>query len=369
VVFTGSGASGLGHEVVSRRSAEYLYWLRFAVTAEGESTPLVQTENRNNVQTGPRSATGAGDVCTAARAITVNEFISKAQTQRQNGFAPSGPEFLAYARHLGINTVADHDLLWIAAESLEAPLPADWSKHNDSEERVFYYNASTRVTTWIHPLEHVHREAYKTVADCRSSHLSLEEKEDKFYCLQQEVEELEASARQETSQWSEHTDKNGNHFYFNREERCSTWTDPRPAFIHSCHLKTKMLQLLKSGPCASFDLAPTKDNDVTRAASNNSGLNSEAGEEAAAAGTCVVCLNASATHVVVPCGHQAFCEECAKNFKSSRRQDCPCCRARITQIIKVYVPGPRQIVPKRPDEEPNQSTVALESEDQNIAHL
>jgi len=305
-------------------------------------------------------APGAGDAHTSARPSTVNEFISQAQSQRQNGFSPSGPEFLAYARYLGIDTAADHDLLWIATEALEAPLPADWTEHNDPKERVFYYNASTRVSTWTHPLEHVHREAYKTVADCRSSHLSLEERMDKFYSLQQEVEQLEASVRQDTSQWSEHTDEHGNRFYFNRDERCSSWTDPRPAVCHSWHLKTKMLQLLKSGPCASFDLAHTTGLD--------SGLDSEAGEEVAAAGNCVICLNASATHVVVPCGHQAFCEECAKNFKSSTRQQCPCCRARITQIMKIYIPAPCQIVPKSPEKNPNDSNAALE-QNQNIVQL
>lgn len=311
----------------------------------------------------------AGDTDNAARPSTVNEFISKARSQRENGLLPSGPEFIAYARYLGIEAATDHDLLWIATEALEAPLPADWSEHNDSEERIFYHKASTRLSTWTHPLEHVHREAYKTFADCRSSHLSLEDRLDKFFSLQQEVEQLDASVPLETSQWSEHIDEQGNRFYFNREEHCSTWSDPRLAICHSWHLKKKMLHLLRSGPCASFDydlscLAPSSG-----PASNERGLDSEAGEEAVAAGICVICLNASATHVVVPCGHQAFCEECAKNFKSARRQHCPCCRARITQIMKIYVPAPRQTVPKRPEKEQNDSNSALETQNHNIVHL
>lgn len=81
---------------------------------------------------------------------------------------------MRYARYLGIDPVADHDLLWIAVEALEAPLPSDWTEHFDSSDRVFYYNASTRVSSWTHPLEHVYRETYKTIVNLRGSSLSAQ---------------------------------------------------------------------------------------------------------------------------------------------------------------------------------------------------
>lgn len=46
----------------------------------------------------------------------MNDFISKTKTQQRQGLKPSGPELIAYARYLGIDPVADHDLLWIAVE-------------------------------------------------------------------------------------------------------------------------------------------------------------------------------------------------------------------------------------------------------------
>merc|ERR1719502_1079518 len=67
--------------------------------------------------------------------LTVNEFIGRKKRPR-----PTDPEFIAYARYLGIDTVLDADLLWVAEEALWAPLPEDWTEHFDRDGRVFYYN-------------------------------------------------------------------------------------------------------------------------------------------------------------------------------------------------------------------------------------
>merc|ERR1711904_763323 len=48
----------------------------------------------------------------------------------------------------------------------------------------------------------------------------------------------------EITAWTEHTDEHGHKFYFNREERRSTWTDPRPAKCHILYLKMKMIRIL-----------------------------------------------------------------------------------------------------------------------------
>lgn len=330
-------------------------------SAEGEVTSipgLEQTSHENNVTAGGATATP----------ITVNDFTAKAKRQfRGNGSKPSGPEFIAYARYLGLDPVGHRDLLWIALDALEAPLPADWSEHFDPQDRVYYHNLSTKVSTWTHPLEYLYREAHTTVMNSRSSSLSLQERKGQVQLLQQEVEQLEVFAHREIGQWSEHTDEQGHPFYFNREERRSTWTDPRPALRDTLHLKMKVLRLLQSEAGVTSD---TKDNDLSRSApisdaeSDVCCSHSEAGavEEATAIGNCVICLDASATHVIVPCGHQAFCAECAKKFKNS---SCPCCRTTITQIIKVYVPAPRQM-PKR-QEEPNTPDDISESD--IIVHL
>jgi len=48
---------------------------------------------------------------------------------------------------------------------------------------------------------------------------------------------------------------------------------------------------------------------------------------------CVVCLEHSSTHVLVPCGHQCLCEHCSLNIAPGL---CPMCREPSIMAIKVY---------------------------------
>mmetsp|Transcript_62327 Transcript_62327/g.115678 ORF Transcript_62327/g.115678 Transcript_62327/m.115678 type:complete len:492 (+) Transcript_62327:126-1601(+) len=188
----------------------------------------------------------------AGGGLSVNDFISKTKNQQRQGLKPSGPELIAYARYLGIDPVVDHDLLWIAVEALEAPLPSDWTEHFDSNDRVFYYNAQMRVSSWTHPLEHIYRETYKYIVNLRNANISAQERNERIASLQAEVKQMEHEVHKEIAQWTEHTDESGNRFYFNREERQSTWTDPRPAKCQVLYLKMKMLRLLSSGSGSAF---------------------------------------------------------------------------------------------------------------------
>lgn len=141
--------------------------------------------------TASQSSGGGGGMHVAS---SVNDFISKTKSQKRKGLKPSGPELIAYARYLGIDPVADHDLLWIATEALEAPLPSTWSEHFDSNDRVFYYNAQTRVSSWTHPLEHVYRETYTTIVNFRNSNLSPAEVKGCRGCRQNVIRWSETSS-------------------------------------------------------------------------------------------------------------------------------------------------------------------------------
>lgn len=232
--------------------------------------PDKKKKPKDDVGAGPGAAPGGGEARAAAgparaqAGLSVNDFISKTKNQQRQGLKPSGPELIAYARYLGIDPVADHDLLWIAVEALEAPLPSDWTEHFDGNDRVFYYNATTRVSSWTHPLEHTYRETYKTIVNFRNSNLAPQERADNLHTLQLEIKQLENDVHKEIAQWSEHTDEQGNRFYFNREERQSTWTDPRPAKCQILYLRMKMLRLLQSGAGATPGFADTKVDGLSR---------------------------------------------------------------------------------------------------------
>lgn len=46
--------------------------------------------------------------------------------------------------------------------------------------------------------------------------------------------------------WTEHTDEQGQKFFYNRDQQRSVWTDPRPARCHSLYLQMKALRVMSS---------------------------------------------------------------------------------------------------------------------------
>ena len=52
-------------------------------------------------------------------------------------------------------------------------------------------------------------------------------------------------------------------------------------------------------------------------------------------GQCVICWDAQAEAVCVPCGHVAGCMECLGEVKA-KKWGCPVCRAEIREVIKVF---------------------------------
>jgi hypothetical protein len=46
---------------------------------------------------------------------------------------------------------------------------------------------------------------------------------------------------------------------------------------------------------------------------------------------CVVCLEAQASHALIPCGHRCVCASCQEVLRT-----CPMCRAVITGALRVF---------------------------------
>lgn len=52
--------------------------------------------------------------------------------------------------------------------------------------------------------------------------------------------------------------------------------------------------------------------------------------------SCVICKVSPPTHIVIPCGHVCFCEECAR--KAGRKlHNCPLCRGDVQKIYRAFV--------------------------------
>ena len=79
-----------------------------------------------------------------------------------------------------------------------------------------------------------------------------------------------------------------------------------------------------------------KNAAATAAASSNSPPSAppQASAEGNKDDECVICWNATATHVVVPCGHLCMCPDCVPKELNS----CPVCRGPMAHVMKVYRP-------------------------------
>ena len=81
--------------------------------------------------------------------------------QPSSNNAPTPEEITEYAAYLGMDPVADKDLLYIAEWALSAPLPEGWTEHVDTSGNEFYFNSMTGVSTYEHPLDGQFREYYR----------------------------------------------------------------------------------------------------------------------------------------------------------------------------------------------------------------
>ena len=53
---------------------------------------------------------------------------------------------------------------------------------------------------------------------------------------------------------------------------------------------------------------------------------------------CVICLDKSASHAIVPCGHRAVCETCGDKLCAG--QACPVCRRKIEDVRRIFFECP-----------------------------
>ncbi|CEL96980.1 unnamed protein product [Vitrella brassicaformis CCMP3155] len=209
---------------------------------DGKASDSPAAASRSPLRVSDQKGTESPSSAVAStKSTTVNDFVSKA---KQGGIRPSGPELVAYARYLGIDAVTDADLMWIAEECLKAPLPPDYTEHFDSNDRIFYYNATTRTSTWIHPLESLYRDTYKEIRTFRNqTEMTAQEQLDKLYELRDQVAKCERQVQRAMKEWGEHTDSGGQLFYYNKRDGKSYWTDPRPPKFALYALKQKTLKI------------------------------------------------------------------------------------------------------------------------------
>lgn len=82
-----------------------------------------------------------------------------------------------YAEYLGFDLSSYPELLWLAEEACDAPLPADWASHTDANGEVFYYNttgtAADSTSTYEHPLDGHFKTLYSIMSSQQSNQSEL----------------------------------------------------------------------------------------------------------------------------------------------------------------------------------------------------
>jgi len=66
-------------------------------------------------------------------------------------------EIMEYAQYLGIDPLKEPQLLRIAEEGLQAPLPDGWSEHEDPDGNIYYHHISSEESVWQHPLDNFYK--------------------------------------------------------------------------------------------------------------------------------------------------------------------------------------------------------------------
>lgn len=60
-----------------------------------------------------------------------------------------------------MNLDEDKDLLWIAKNGLQAPLPPGWKAcQTKQSQEIYYFNFSTGQSQWEHPSDQVYKQQY-----------------------------------------------------------------------------------------------------------------------------------------------------------------------------------------------------------------
>ncbi|CAJ1446925.1 unnamed protein product [Effrenium voratum] len=146
-------------------------------------------------------------------------------------------EMLEYVKSLNIDPIREADMLWIAEEAFNAPLPPGWTEHQDEQGRAYFHNASSGESTWKHPMDDLFRE----IVDYQRRVVEV----GGFWQVEDEIAEQEENIRKDLADWMELFAEDGEKFFYNRHTEESRFDDPRMAVYHVLYARIKMVARMK----------------------------------------------------------------------------------------------------------------------------
>ncbi|XP_074653247.1 uncharacterized protein LOC141907487 isoform X2 [Tubulanus polymorphus] len=88
--------------------------------------------------------------------MMINDQVILEEDYDEN-YQPSEEEIHEYAQVIGIDPDNEHELLWIAREGINAPLPEHWKPCQDPNGDIYYFNFQTGDSIWDHPCDEYYR--------------------------------------------------------------------------------------------------------------------------------------------------------------------------------------------------------------------
>jgi len=111
----------------------------------------------------PRGKGGSGGGAAAARIVQAEApaIDSRTALKKMLKDPDQKKEVYEFAEYLGMNVDQDQEFLWIAVEAMFAPLPRNWQEFENENGQIYYYNHSTKISQWEHPLDDYHKSLYR----------------------------------------------------------------------------------------------------------------------------------------------------------------------------------------------------------------
>uniref|UniRef100_A0A7S4Q8D8 WW domain-containing protein n=1 Tax=Alexandrium monilatum TaxID=311494 RepID=A0A7S4Q8D8_9DINO len=129
-------------------------------------------------------------------------------------------QHVAYATALEVQPDRELELFQLVQELLLAALLPPWREAVDSHRRIYFYNAISRETTWVHPLF----EAHLSLVDACRRVISAN---DRQAASAEEILHLQREGEAELACWRKAADEDSRTFYYHVKTRETRWDDPQ----------------------------------------------------------------------------------------------------------------------------------------------
>ncbi|XP_053372840.1 centrosomal protein of 164 kDa-like [Mercenaria mercenaria] len=104
--------------------------------------------------------------------MMINDQLILEEDYDEN-YVPPEDEICEYAQCIGIDPDLEPNLLWIAREGINAPLPENWKPCQDPNGDIYYFNFASGESIWDHPCD----EFYKKMVTEERKKVSLSQKQ------------------------------------------------------------------------------------------------------------------------------------------------------------------------------------------------